>query len=1002
MVPKNVIKKGVKVNNSNKGGKDNKRPSVTARASNAAPIFTATSVPTLVTSVTPPDVVTVHDAIGKVRTLKKWCFDRTPVYIAPNELRHSAYLNKGTVVELTGQKQSTFSANISTSWTQIVYRTFDSRAGLQWVTAWVNDAYLDDYNEEFPHSGVRIQNETPNPNDAQQYMNLEGKTRFNMCGPLCLAFLVEDGIDPVLAKWKTNSLGSYNKVLGGGRDNTTSEADLKTIFAAIKGEYGFGTDEDQVVSFRDKLSFPVSPTSMAEDLQRMLVTHSLVVLVTINRAGQLIGTRDTPQISHWIVLDKITHGGNRLEIYNPFPNRREECSFNEFYRSCRAPWSGIWVKRKNQNRFLNFRVESLPKFQVTIEKPNPTYKAAQYLDIDGKKKTNLCGQFCVSFLVKDSIENVLKRWKEVQPRLYESSVGVNEGTGTFDLATILRIYGYNNDGDLIDFVKGLTDPHLKKYLHSPGRIAKMLEKYLLIVGVNIDGNTGKLKPGNEVRHWVVVNKISPAENHGGWVELYNPFQNCWEEYTYREFERSVGTQWAGLWVKRNIVPRFIEQTVADPVDDAGEVHSHNPERPAKPGQWTEAQVLTAYRLQSQRGIPVNKIAANLTEKSGWKKQEILELIKKSTRGTTGGRWADSKLRVEIEKKQAVNQPPHKIAAELAETSGWKRQEILAFIRQTVRAGGGEKWTQEQLLTAIEEQFKITQSPHRIAAALVEESGWKNWEIVRLLKTMRPAEKMDEEDPQVMVMEEEPPIVVDPQTIVQASKPWAEFREWQDSLLARPGSNLRRVRRWGDEVMIKHGFDVNQINTTNFQAVGLYNDGNKQFGAVSNFLRISHGDVMQLKALQIEDEYEAKKDDWRRQKMNWLCKFSGTIYFFDSEEDQWPTAPEIHWGTLALGGNLVQVDGTEVIRTKLRDREIREVEMARLRGFRASDWGRPLDELLGEGLVHRCFCAYHHNHFGDSPKGIVYSPFFSPLDWDFSGTAKPTAFYIPVEWLEPKA
>jgi len=73
-------------------------------------------------------------------------------------------------------------------------------------------------------------------------------------------------------------------------------------------------------------------------------------------------------------------------------------------------------------------------------------------------------------------------------------------------------------------------------------------------------------------------------------------------------------------------------------------------------------------------------------------------------------------------------------------------------------------------------------------------------------------------------------------------------------------------------------------------------------------------------------------------------------------------------------------------------------MAKLVGFRKSDWNRPLDELLAEGLVHRCFCAYSNNTPRDSPQGIVYSPFFSPQDWDFAGTARPSAFYLPIDQL----
>lgn len=70
-------------------------------------------------------------------------------------------------------------------------------------------------------------------------------------------------------------------------------------------------------------------------------------------------------------------------------------------------------------------------------------------------------------------------------------------------------------------------------------------------------------------------------------------------------------------------------------------------------------------------------------------------------------------------------------------------------------------------------------------------------------------------------------------------------------------------------------------------------------------------------------------------------------------------------------------------------------MARLVGFRKSDWLRPLDELLALGLVHRCFVANSGNV--DTPRGIVYSP----LDWDFGGTDEPDTLWIPFEYLEDK-
>jgi hypothetical protein len=130
-------------------------------------------------------------------------------------------------------------------------------------------------------------------------------------------------------------------------------------------------------------------------------------------------------------------------------------------------------------------------------------------------------------------------------------------------------------------------------------------------------------------------------------------------------------------------------------------------------------------------------------------------------------------------------------------------------------------------------------------------------------------------------------------------------------------------------------------------------------------------------------------------MNWLCRFRGSMYMFDNKKDNWASSPHIRWGTIALGGNLVQVTGYKKI--KVKGKKIHR-EMAVLAGFRKSDWDRPLDTLLAEGLVHRCFCAYKNNQFGDSPQGIVYSPFYSVLDWDFSGKDSPREVYIPVEDL----
>ena len=238
---------------------------------------------------------------------------------------------------------------------------------------------------------------------------------------------------------------------------------------------------------------------------------------------------------------------------------------------------------------------------------------------------------------------------------------------------------------------------------------------------------------------------------------------------------------------------------------------------------------------------------------------------------------------------------------------------------------------------------------------------------------------------------------------KAHLPIEEFVKWTDELASDPNNNLWKVRIWGEPEM-KHKYSVRIFEGrdygSNFQAVGLWNSVDAR-GAVAYHITIGRDDIDKLMAMQIEDEYEEKrkgKGDWRKQKMDWLCKDEGTI-FFTKGGPGWGSAKTIMWGTVALGGNLVQVERFEDVEFKI-GKERQKKKMARLVGFRRRDWGRPLDDLLAEGLVHRCFCAMDHDRPADTPKGIIYSPFLSVQEsgWKFAGTARPQALYLPVEEL----
>src|SRR5262245_28420106 len=110
----------------------------------------------------------------------------------------------------------------------------------------------------------------------------------------------------------------------------------------------------------------------------------------------------------------------------------------------------------------------------------------------------------------------------------------------------------------------------------------------------------------------------------------------------------------------------------------------------------------------------------------------------------------------------------------------------------------------------------------------------------------------------------------------------------------PALELRRVRRWGDPVMVEWGFDVNQVGTSNFQAVRCWNDGNRTFGAVTNFLYIPHDEVMKLRDIQFAEQTDRGYFD-ADSKMEWLCSYRGSLYMYDNDTDHWSTAPQIRWG-----------------------------------------------------------------------------------------------------------
>ena len=1039
------------------------------------------------------------------------------------------------------------------------------------VTGWVNEADLDDYHEDEREEFRKFievidsKSQTESSTDGQQYIyindkegNRTGKARYNLCGELSVAFVAGKTIDDLLKDWQGRDETTYNRMVGNA-DQPLSFTHVQSLLDMYEIDY---------LSYRkEKEDNPKDYTHLAygdeerrldrrrasQKLQENLKENYFITNLKIDtNTGDLVPAYSDEERNHWVVLDRVTRGGTRVVLYNPFPNRMEEYSFGEFYRSIDGdPNSGWWVKKKKRSAAGDEEKFVPPAYEVAIDNRTQIEQdAEQYLYIRGegsRPKTKLCGEFCVSFILdqslptslghwldkqkelqkqgeqadlwelatllqaygfnrrkyiapgeniaresgkyyvapninlsvpKDaqecfksfSIDTVLEFWKGVQPDLYYSILGGNnnEPTGPDDLITILKAYGYGNE----DY--SFYRPGSQEFFGlAPGRDADVVGKtHFLLAGVNIHGTTGSLQPSG-VPHWVVVTKITPRGNlvggNGGWVELYNPFPNRWEEYSYREFMDAFRGSSAGttLWIKKDVSPDFELQSLS-PAKSRGKDPGRNVRAKGKRVSKAEQRKEKDHKRDQEKGrrkresrfqeigdnppLDANRLACKRLEVEAipWEigvwireaadeneffAEQLTDILLECGILSIQEEVTDrKKTRIAVltdpefsEKLQAAIQnsidglslsrrdPVFRVASAVLPFFTQTVIEEIKAIQKTapVQAYKSLKefraWTlglASKLSDPLEEEIqKRLKGP-----AFSKRDKSETFQVCNTILTRSTSRAFGDEIQKIHS---------DPVTMDRVRDIWktdrrqeisfAEVREWAHGLNHEPRKRVYRVKKWGDPGMINIEALQARGEASNFQAVGLYNTATG-FGAISNYLVIPPEDVLRLETLQLEDEYQDKRDDdWLRQKMNWLCKYRGCIYMFAEEDNykgEWPwRRPEgIRWGTLALGGNLVQVVNVDTFEVKLpAELDVREVKMAQLKGFTSEDWDRPLNDLLAEGLVHRCFCVFTGNKIDDTPKGIVYSPFWSPEDWEFmprsKDVPKPTALWIPLDYLE---
>ncbi len=158
-------------------------------------------------------------------------------------------------------------------------------------------------------------------------------------------------------------------------------------------------------------------------------------------------------------------------------------------------------------------------------------------------KHNLCGEFCAAALAGSDVLPFLVQWLPSYNRA-KTLLQNDLGTSIVDLQAMLDVLGKKSEFFRAEAsVAPITPSYVRKMLDT-GRMA--------IVGTGITYN-GVVKWGSRIRHWIVIEDAVRVGN-GGWVRIYNPFQNREEVYPFDTVFDTFSRSAIGLWVEPTLPP----------------------------------------------------------------------------------------------------------------------------------------------------------------------------------------------------------------------------------------------------------------------------------------------------------------------------------------------------------------------------------------------------------------------------------------------------------------
>jgi len=117
-----------------------------------------------------------------------------------------------TIVEHDGESHA--------GWLRV---TFGDKAG------WVVDTLVEPYRETLPRNCVKIDNQTPDPYDFEQFIIMNGIKQTNLCGELSICYALGLDLTELMQAWQIKAPSLWNRIKGGGRFSGTNFQDLDII-----------------------------------------------------------------------------------------------------------------------------------------------------------------------------------------------------------------------------------------------------------------------------------------------------------------------------------------------------------------------------------------------------------------------------------------------------------------------------------------------------------------------------------------------------------------------------------------------------------------------------------------------------------------------------------------------------------------------------------------------------------------------------------------------------